>query len=297
MSEPVRQQIAAPTIPGADPDTRRPRYTIPAGACDCHAHLFGPQERYPYDPGRRYTPPDATLAAYIRMLGMIGFSRGVLVQPSVYMTDNRLILDALAEKRFPLRAVIVCGLDVSDAELDRMHALGVRGVRLNLRHAAGVSGDVAPRMADRIARLGWHLQFRINPEEFETVGPMIEALPVDTVIDHMGQIPTSEGLDSAPFKAILRLVKGGRCWVKLSAAYRMGSQPHPYDDVKPFAQALFAANPDRMVWATDWPHTTLTKPMPNDGDLCDLLADWIPDESARNRVLVDNPARLYGFGD
>ncbi|MBC7781051.1 MAG: amidohydrolase family protein [Proteobacteria bacterium] len=295
MSVPTQAPIAAPTIPGPDRSPRTPRFQLPAGACDCHAHLFGPQARYPFDPSRRYTPPDATLSDYVQVLKALGVSRGVLVQPSVYMTDNRLILDALGEQRFPLRAVVVCGPEVSDAELERMHALGVRGVRLNLRHAAGVSGDIAPRMAERIAPFGWHLQFRINPDEFVTVGPIIEALPVDTVIDHMGQIPTAQGIDSAPFQAILRLVEGGRCWVKLSAAYRMGTQPHPYPDVAPFARALVEANPDRMVWATDWPHTTLTKPMPNDGDLCDLLADWIPDEATRHKVLVDNPARLYGF--
>lgn len=293
----AQQTIAAPTIPGPDPDTRKPQFSMPDGACDCHAHLFGPQARYPYDPARRYTPPDAPLGDYVRMLRTLGISRGVLVQPSVYMTDNSLILDALAEKQFPLRAVVVCGTDVADAELERMHALGVRGVRLNLRHAAGVSGDIAPRMAERIKPFGWHLQFRINPAEFVTVGPMIESLPVDTVIDHMGQIPTSEGLDCAPFQAILKLVKGGRCWVKLSAAYRMGKLPHPYADVAPFARALVEANPDRMVWATDWPHTTMDKPMPNDGDLCDLLAHWIPDEATRYKVLVTNPARLYGFDD
>lgn len=295
MSVPTPEPIAAPTIPGPDPDTRRPRIAMPEGACDCHAHLFGPQTRYRYDPKRRYTPPDATLADYLRMLETLGVARGVLVQPSVYMTDNSLLLDALAENRFPLRAVAVFGPEVSDRELERMHALGVRGVRLNLRFAAGVSGDIAPRMAERIKPLGWHLQFRINPEDFISVERMIETLPVDTVIDHMGQVPTDQGTESAAFRAILRLVKSGRCWVKLSAPYRMGKLEYPYADVAPFARALVEANPNRMVWATDWPHTTLTKRMPNDGDLCDLLAEWIPDGAIRRKVLVDNPARLYGF--
>jgi 2-pyrone-4,6-dicarboxylate lactonase len=286
--------IAAATIPGPDPDTRRPRIAMPAGTCDCHVHLFGPQTRYRYDPKRRYTPPDASLDDYMKMARTLGVERAVLVQPSVYMTDNSVILDTLAANRFPLRAVVVFE-DVSDRELERMHELGVRGVRLNLRHAAGVSGDIAPRMAERIKPLGWHLQFRLDPDDFVNVEPMIRQLPVDVVIDHMGQVPADEGIESPAFQAILRLARSGRAWVKLSAPYRLGKLEHPYRDVTPFVQALLEANVDRMVWATDWPHTTLTKRMPNDGDLVDLLGEWIPDASTRRKVLVDNPAKLYQF--
>ena len=295
MNTATTAEIAAPTIPGPDPDTHPVRITVPKGACDCHAHLFGPQPRYRYDAGRRYTPPDALLSSYIGMLRKLGVERGVLVQPSVYMTDNSLLLDALAENRFALRGVAVFNPDISDGELERMHKLGVRGVRLNLRHATGVSGDVAPRMAQRIKPLGWHIQFRINPEEFIAAERVLDKLPVEFIIDHMGQVPTEEGLNSPSFQAILRLVRGGRCWIKLSAPYRMGTREAPYPDVTPFAQALIAANPNRMVWASDWPHTTLTKSMPNDGDLLNLLAQWAPDEATRKLILVDNPARLYGF--
>jgi 2-pyrone-4,6-dicarboxylate lactonase len=295
MNANSNEPVAAPTIPGPDPHTNPVRINVPKGACDCHAHLFGPQPRYRYDPSRRYTPPDALLTDYIAMLRRLGVERGVLVQPSVYMTDNSVLLDALAEKRCPLRGIAVFNADISDRELERMHVLGVRGVRLNLRHATGVSGDIAPRMAERIKPLGWHIQFRINPEEFVTVESVLKKLPVDYIIDHMGQVPTEEGLNSPSFQAILRLVKGGRCWIKLSAPYRMGTLEAPYDDVTPFAQALIAANPDRMVWASDWPHTTLTKRMPNDGDLLNLLATWAPDAVTQRKILVDNPARLYGF--
>lgn len=287
--------IVAPTIPGPIAETRKPKFVMPRGACDCHAHLFGPQTKYAYAANRRYTPPDATADDYIKMLRAIGVDRAVLVQPSVYMTDNTVILDALAENKFPFRAVAVVNDAVSDAELAHMHKLGVRGLRLNLRNSNGAPGDLAPRLAARIAPMGWHLQFRINAEDFTAIGPMLRALPCDFIIDHMGQVPIADGVHGAAFRAILDLTQGGRCWVKLSAPMRMSARDYPYADVTPLVHALVAAAPERMVWASDWPHTTLTCPMPNDGDLVDLLPAWIPDAATRQKILVDNPARLYGF--
>ena len=287
--------LVAPTIPGPIAATRKPQFQMPRGACDCHAHLFGPQSKYAYAADRRYTPPDATADDYISMLQLIGVERAVLVQPSVYMTDNAVILDALAENKFPFRAVAVVNDGVTDAELARMHALGVRGLRLNLRNANGVPGDLAPRIAARIAKYGWHLQFRINAEDFVSIGPMLRALPGDFVLDHMGQVPVADGVNGAAFSEILELAQGGRCWVKLSAPMRMSARDYPYPDVTPFVHALVAANPDRMLWASDWPHTTLTCAMPNDGDLVDLLPSWSPDAAVRQKILVDNAARLYGF--
>lgn len=294
MTNPATE-YTAPTIAGPVRETRKPRLALPPGACDCHAHVFGPQSRYRYDPKRRYTPPDALPSDYVRMLGTLGVQRGVLVQPSVYMTDNTAMLDALAETAFPLRGVAVVNAQVTDAELQRMHDLGVRGLRLNLRFENGAPADIAPRLAARIAPMGWHLQFRINSEDFVNVEPMLEKLPVDIVIDHIGQVPVEDGVGGQAFGVILKLVKSGRCWVKLSAPMRMSKGELPYSDVTPFVRALVAAAPDRMVWATDWPHTTITKAMPNDGDLVDLLSDWIPDEATRRKVLVDNPQKLYGF--
>jgi len=287
--------IVAPTIPGPIADTRTPKFVMPRGACDCHAHLFGPQAKYAYAANRRYTPPDATADDYIKTLRAIGVDRAVLVQPSVYMTDNTVILDALAENKFPFRAVAVVNDEVSDAELARMHKLGVRGLRLNLRNSNGAPGDLAPRLAARIAPMGWHLQFRINAEDFTAIGPMLRTLPVDYIIDHMGQVPIAEGVNGTAFRAILDLTQTGRCWVKLSAPMRMSALDAPYHDVTPMVHALVAAAPERLVWASDWPHTTLTSAMPNDGDLADLLPEWIPDAVTRRKILVDNPARLYGF--
>lgn len=291
----ISPEFAPPTIPGPVAATRAPRVRLPAGSCDCHAHIFGPQSKYAYAPTRRYTPPDAALADYVRMLTTLGVTRAVLVQPSVYMTDNTLILDALAAAQFPLRAVAVVTEAVTDAELKRMDELGVRGLRLNLRNDNGASAASAPRLAARIARYGWHLQFRINSSDFVSMAPLLKALPVDFVIDHIGQVPVAEGAGGAAFQTILELTQSGRCWVKLSAPMRMSAQEYPYADVTPFVHALVAAAPARMLWATDWPHTTLTKSMPNDGDLADLLPQWLPDAAMRTRVLVANPAQLYRF--
>jgi 2-pyrone-4,6-dicarboxylate lactonase len=296
MSRLFASAAAAPTIPGPDPDTRKPHFALPPGSCDTHAHIVGPQDKYPYDPDRRYTPPDALVPDYLKMLRTLGVQRAVLVQPSVYMTDNSRLLDALREQTdFPLRGIAVVNDRVTDEELREMHEAGVRGLRVNLRVQNGASGDMAPNLARRIASLGWHLQVRVDPKDFAGARSLIETLPVDVVIDHIGGAPVSKGLDGEEFRMLLDLLSSGCCWVKLSAPMRMSEQEFPYRDVTPFVRKLVATAPERMLWATDWPHTGITSHMPNDGDLCDLLADWIPDPATRQRVLVDNPATLYGF--
>jgi len=229
------------------------------------------------------------------MLRTLGVEHAVLVQPSVYMTDNSAMLDALIESDFSLRGVAVVTETVTDAELRRMHEAGVRGLRLNLRFENGASAAAAPLLAKRVAPFGWHLQFRINSGDFVEMKPLLESLPVDIVIDHIGQVPVEDGVRGNAFQIILALVRSGRCWVKLSAPMRMSRLEFPHSDVTPFVQALVETRPDRMVWATDWPHTTITGKIPNDGDLVDLLTDWIPDVSSRHQVLVDNLANLYGF--
>lgn len=284
-----------PTIPGPISGAIQPQFEMPPGACDCHAHIFGPQSRYSYDPKRRYTPPDALITDYVRMLTVLGVDRGVLVQPSVYMTDNTALLDGLVESPIPMRGIAVVGADVTDAELERMHVAGVRGLRLNLRHDNGVGADIAPALARRIAPLGWHLQFRIMSENYDSVLRSLDDLAVDIVVDHIGQVPIEDGVGGKDFQALLKLVRTGRVWVKLSAPMRMSKQGLPYADVTPFARELVATAPSQMLWATDWPHTTITGQMPNDGALADLLLDWIPDEATRRRVLVENPAKRYGF--
>lgn len=281
-----------------DPDPRPARFTPPKGAVDTHFHVFGPADRYAYVPDRTYTPPEAPLAAYEHMLDTLGISRAVIIHPSVYGTDNSASLDAMRETRLDMRGIAVVDDTVSDAELRAMDEQGMRGVRVNLLFGGGVAFEAAERMARRIADLGWHLQLLIDISAFDELETRLKRLPVDTVVDHMGHMPTAKGVDHPAFATLMRLVDTGRTWVKLSGAYRITAEREaPYRDAEPFARALIDCNPERMVWATDWPHPFVQIPMPNDGALLDMLADWAPDETVRNRILVDNPARLYGFSE
>lgn len=290
---------SAPYCAGPDPHPRKPAFEMPRGATDCHAHVFGPVERYPYAEARIYTPPDAPLTAYRRMLDVLGVERAVIVQPSVYGTDNSATLDALRAGGDTLRAVAVVEDDVADTELEAMHALGVRGIRFNVVDVATDRGvlpmDAIRRMARRVAPLGWHVQFLLHVDEYPDLDRKFADFPTEIVIDHFGYMKASKKVEEPGFQAFLRLMRTGRCWAKFTGAYRISQQPMPYRDVVPFAHALLEANADRVVWGTDWPHPKHEGVMPNDGELCSELTAWIPDAQMRERVLVANPARLYGF--
>jgi predicted TIM-barrel fold metal-dependent hydrolase len=199
------------------------------------------------------------------------------------------------------RGVVAVDDTVSDAELARLDGAGVRGIRVNLVDKGGMPFESfagVERMAQRIAPLGWHLELLVHAHDYPDFARTMRALPVDIVVGHLGYMPTACGLDHAGFRDFLALVAEGRCWVKLTAPYRItGAPAGPYRDVAPFARRLIETRPDRMVWGSDWPHVACKRAMPNDGDLLDLLADWVPDDALRRRILVDNPARLYGFSD
>ncbi|SIQ15097.1 amidohydrolase family protein [Marinobacterium stanieri] len=288
-----------PVCDAADPFPRAPAFTIPPGACDTHAHVFGTERIYPYTPNRTYTPPDAPVGAYRHLHERLGIARGVLVQPSVYGTDNRLQMDALAYLRgqgLAYKGVAVVDADARETELDQLEAGGHCGVRMNLLFKGGIQWRDVEVLAQRLATRNWHLQFLIDVSEFEDLESRIRALPVPVVVDHMGHMDCRKGLEHPGFQALLNLLRDEQVWVKLSGAYRItAEQQPPYTDVDLFAQALVEANPNRCVWGSDWPHPHFSIPMPNDGDLLDLLARWVPDEAVRNRILVDNPAALYGF--
>lgn len=289
-------QPRAPTIPGPHPDMRVPKLKLPQGACDCHAHVFGPQSRYPYLPHAGYIPPDAAPESFARMLKTIGCDRGVLVQPSVYGTDNSAMLDALRSKIFPFRGVAVIDETITDRELEDMHGAGVRGVRINIAAATpGLKLEQAPRLAPRLKALGWHLQFFINFNEVADAEEILGKLSIDIVLDHFGRAPAKDGVESPQFKSYLRLLKRDNVWAKLMGVYFVSTDAPAFRDIPPLARAAAAAAPDRVVWGTDWPHPMGKQLMPNDGDLVDMLADWVPDEAQRKKVLVDNPARLYDF--
>ncbi|MCW5603886.1 MAG: amidohydrolase family protein [Burkholderiales bacterium] len=285
----------APTIPGPDPDPQPPKFKLPPGACDCHAHVFGPYNRYPLAPTRGYVPPEASIEDYVRVLRTLGCERAVIVHPSVYGTDNRCTVDALRSGKFAFRGVVVIDDKTTDSELEDMHRAGVRGVRINLKSRGSVSAlDAAPRLAERIRARGWHMQFFLDVRTMPEIDKELVKLPVDIVIDHFGHVAAADGLQAPGFQALLRLARHERCWFKLIGPYRLSQRPPMFPDVAPFARALVAAAPGRCVWGTDWPHPN-TDFMPNDGDLADMLLDWIPDETQRRKVLADNPARLYDF--
>lgn len=283
-----------------DPLPKAPHFLVPAGAVDCHAHVFGPSSKYPFHPGRTYTPPDASLEEYLHLHQTLGIQRGILVQPSVYGVDNlatRHALQRLRRSGHAYRGVAVVDSSVSDNELDALHEDGFRGVRLNMLFKGGISWKDVTALADRLAERGWHLQFLVDVSEFESFETRIGQLPVPVVIDHMGHMACEKGLAQEGFQALCRALKNGHAWVKLSGAYRITSLDQtPYDDVVPFAQQLIQANPERCVWGSDWPHPHISVPMPNDGALFDELASWAPDVQTRKRILVDNPDALY-FGD
>ena len=289
----------APLCAAPDFNPRRPQLRLPPLSCDCHAHVCGPAARYPYWSGRVYTPPDCLPDAYRRMLGTLGIERAVLVQPSVYWTDNRAMLDAMREGGAMFRGVAVVDDAVTGEEIDRLHAAGVRGLRCNIVDIAEDKGklplDMLWRLADKIARHGWHIELLMHCDEFPQMNRSFADFPVPIVLGHLGYMRTDKGLEDPGLQALLDLMRSGKAWVKLTGPYRISTGPLPYADTVPFAHALTAAAPNRVVWGTDWPHVMAKGPMPNDGDLCDLLAAWIPDAALRKQVLVDNAAALYGF--
>jgi predicted TIM-barrel fold metal-dependent hydrolase len=276
-------------------DVRRPKLALPPKAADCHCHVFGPRDQYPWAGNRLYTPPPVTLDDYLAMLRATGFERGVLVQTGLYGNDNSFLLDAIAAHPGRLRGVALIGEDIADRELRRLADSGVRGFRVNRTARTGLSFEAARTLAERVKDLGWHVQFLLDVKDHPDLDTLLGGFATEVVIDHMGRPDPRSGVGAPGFQALIRLLKSGRGWAKLSAPYRTSLRPPPYDDMTAFAQALVSAAPDRLVWGSDWPHVLLETEMPNDGDLVDRIAVWVPDEAARRRILVDNAERLYGF--
>lgn len=285
-----------PDIPPPIATTRPPRVRLPAGACDCHAHVFGPPEWARLLPDTHFRPHECPLPDYLRMLRVLGVHRAVLVQPSVYGTDNALIAQALRHPGFELRGVAVVSPDIATADLKAMHHQGFRGVRVNTASATpGLQLQHVPALADRIRPLGWHLQFFVDLQRQPELAEQLAGLDIPIVIDHFGKVPARGGVDSPAARALLHLLAMPHCWAKLMGPYFISNDFPQHADVDALAQAMVALAPDRLLWGTDWPHPSARHQMPNDGDLADMLARWVPDEATRHRILVSNPARLYGF--
>ncbi len=278
-------------------ETAAPSLTLPAGACDAHCHVFGPAARYPYHPGRSYTPPDAPAADLRRLHGVLGLDRAVIVQATCHGADNSAMLDAIASAPDRYRGVAMVDARFDERDYAALHAGGVRGVRLSFaRHLSGPPDFARVRSVAALIRpLGWHLVLYLEAADVVAHAAEIAGLGVPVVIDHMARVRVADGLGQAAFQELLRLLAEAEIWVKVSGAERLSAPGRPYEDVVPFARALIDAAPDRVLWGTDWPHPNIVGTMPNDGDLVDLLGRFAPDPDARRRILVDNPARLYGF--
>jgi predicted TIM-barrel fold metal-dependent hydrolase len=271
-----------------------PQTKAPPLSCDCHFHIFGPYDRFPLDTGRRYTPPPALVPEYLAMADTLGPQRMVIVQPSPYGTDNRATLDAV-ETFGRHRAVAIAVIDdnISAATLQGMRDVGVRGVRFNLVSGNGTPVDQLQTMARRLAPLGWHIQVYAEGETMLELGDTFAQLPVPIVIDHCGGVKAGLGTAHPQFQALLRLLDSGNAWVK-TCSYRVSSTGMPFEDAEANVKALVSAAPQRCVWGTDWPHPGMD-PVPDAGTLFDQFCTWVPNARTRQRILVDNPAKLYGF--
>ncbi|MCJ7959169.1 MAG: amidohydrolase family protein [Pseudomonas sp.] len=271
----------------------KPKLTPPAGSVDCHMHLY--DGRYPTAPHATLFPPDASLEDYRQLQKRLGMKRMVIVTPSTYGTDNRILLDGLLRSRGDARGIAVVDGSITDTALANLHSAGVRGIRFNLSVGGAALDDLEP-LASRVNELGWTVQIAPGPLLVE-LEPRLARLPARVVIDHMGHVPQPEGLNAAAFATIIRLLDNEKTWVKLSAPYLRSKTGAPtYDDVGKVASAMIKHNAERMLWGSDWPHPTLaTDQKPDDATILDLLALWAPEAGTRELVLRDNPISLYGF--
>ena len=287
-----------PKTPLPDLNTRTPRIAVPKGACDTHAHIFGPMDRYPPKEKRRYDPPDVTIRHYQDMLAALGVERAVMVSSSAYGTNNQALLDGIASAGENFRGIALIDPHISDTALRALHDGGIRGVRASTLPNAPIGVDDMETLARRIAPMGWvmlvHLQ---HITELPLVATIAPTLAVPCVIDNFGRIRGSDGMSNEYFQAMLRLLRENEnCWMKLCSFYRLSDAgPPSYDDMEGYTRAFVETCPDRLIWGTNWPHPHNPVGVPNDGDLCDILFGWIGDETTRQKILVDNPARLFGF--
>ena len=274
-----------------------PRLSAPPGSCDSHLHIYDP--RFPASrPGSRLTR-NGTVSDYRLLQQRLGTSRAIVVQPAAYGFDNSVTVDAIAQLGIAnARAVAVVSPTITDAELRELDRVGVRGVRFTQHDPATAvtTPEMIEPVATRIAELGWHAQLHMRGEQLVAIAEMVARLPCTLVIDHMGRMPQPDGVNHPAFDIVKRLLDSGRAWVKISGAYLdTKAGPPSYADVHDVARALIRYAPDRCVWGSDWPHPTETEAKPDDAMLLDLLTDWSGNEDTRRRILVENPAHLYGF--
>jgi len=281
-------------IPPPDSAPVKPNWKLPAGACDAHCHIYGPAAKFPYVPGTPYLPPDAGFEQLRALHDHLGLERAVIVHAAPHGTDLRVTLDGIARSGGAYRGVAVVRPDITDRELEDLHAGGIRGIRYNFVAHLGGAPQIPDfeRMLARIKPLGWHVVLHFDAKDIPGHADLIRRIPVPFVVDHMGRVEAQHGLDQAPFRILMELMKNPLAWVKVCGSERVSSQGKPFHDAIPFARALMEAAPDQILWGTDWPHPNV-KWMPNDGELVNLFALFTDDETLRRKVLVDNPTRLY----
>jgi predicted TIM-barrel fold metal-dependent hydrolase len=280
-----------------DPNTRKPKFKPPALACDAHCHIFGPAAKFPYAADAPYWPPDAPFEDLQKLHKTLGIERAVIVHASCHGADMRVTLDGIARAQGQYRGTAIIDETYGEREFQKMHDGGIRGVRFNFVRHLGGRPDMAffQRTVERVKAMGWHLILHLDAVDLVEFSDLFKKIPVPMVIDHMGRVKAGDGLDQQPFKVLLEWMKNDKFWVKICGAERVSSMGPPFTDALPFAQQLIAAAPERILWGTDWPHPNVGKHMPNDGDLVDLFAQMAPEPALQQKILVDNPARLYGF--
>jgi 2-pyrone-4,6-dicarboxylate lactonase len=278
------------------PSPSKPRYAPPAGAVDAHCHVFGPAAQFPYAAGRKYTPCDAGREQLLALRDFLGFARNVVVQATCHGKDNRALVDALLASDGRARGVATVGEEITEAELAQLDAAGVRGVRFNfLRRLADFTPhDVLRRIAEKVAPFGWHVVVYFEAPDLAELKPLFTALPTPVVVDHMGRPDVALGSGHPQFQAFLQwMAEDEDVWCKVSCPERLSLAGPPYDDVVPFQRAIVERFPDRVLWGTDWPHPNLKGQMADDGALVDQIPKFATTAPLRQRLLVDNPMRLY----
>ena len=284
-----------------DRNPKKPDITLPKGSIDTHVHIF--ESQFPLFEGRGYNPPDSTLEDLIHLHNTLGVDRVVFTQPSVYGVDNSAILKGmnLLNQKVTNKARGVCAIkmDTSEASLQELHEQGIRGVRLNLDNKGGMPLEIAEisKLEDKIKGFGWHLEYLFPGKDIVELEPVLSNASVPVSIGHFAYQPATAGVNAEGFKTLLRLVRNGNTWIKISGANRVSETDlPPYDDVLPMARALVEANPNNVMWGTDWPHPNKYEVNPNDGDLVNWFGEWIIDDSMRTRIMVNNSEAFYDFG-
>ena len=291
-----------PRIAGPVAQPKKPRVMPPPGAWDSHAHVFGPAGKFPYAPGRNYTPPDAPAESFVALLDHLGCAHGLVVQGNAHGYDNRVVLDALACYPQRLRGVAITDTRIAPATLREWHKAGMRGLRFHLLaqkpgYVRGVGLDVFEVFRKTMANLGWVMQIFCDGQVLHDMAPKLREIARDlpVIVDHYGMVDAARGVNEPNFQALLRLVGEGAVHVKVSAPYRVSKLFPDYADARALHEALLRANPERLLWGTDWPHPSIAADvMPDDGHLLDLLMEWTPDADVRRKIFVETPERLFG---